>query len=258
MKLPKEKTEPQVDLSDQTILIHGNAKIGKSEFCCNAPESLFLATEAGLNHLTAFQIPIGTWDDLLEACAEISLGEHNFQTIVLDTVDNAFLMCSEYICKLHGIKHPSDLGYGKGFALINNEFYRVLNKLSLMPYGLFLISHTQEKEVETRTGKIIKFVPSLSDKVGRMVTGMCDFVLYFDSEDEVQDKDNIIERRIIRTKPSQRIVAGDRTGNLPDTIDMEYRKFLAAYKIAVSKSLKQNGRTDKSQTKTTNQRSNTK
>jgi len=251
MNLPKEKTQPQVDLSDQTILIHGNAKIGKSEFCSNAPNSLFLATEAGLNHLTAFQIPIGSWDDLLEACAEINKAKHNFQTIVLDTVDNAFLMCSEYICEKHGIKHPSDLPYGKGFGLINNEFYRVLNKLSLMPYGLFLISHTQEREIETRTGKIVKYGPSLSDKVGRMVTGMCDFVLYFDSEDEVQSQDAIIEKRIIRTKPSQRIVAGDRTGKLPETIDLDYHKFLAAYKIAVSAD------NSKKSTTTTN-RSNTK
>ena len=38
-------------------------------------------------------------------------------------------------------------------ALINNEFYRVLTKLAFLPYRLFLVSHVQEKEIETRTGK---------------------------------------------------------------------------------------------------------
>ena len=232
MLLPKEKTQPRVDLSDQTILIHGNAKIGKSEFCAQAPNALFLATESGLNHLNTYQLPIASWDDLLEACAEIAKGEHRFQTVVLDTVDNAFLHCSEYICARHNIKHASDLGYGKGFSLINNELYRVLNKLSLMPYGLFLISHTQEKEVESRTGKITKFTPSLSEKVGRIVTGMCDFILYFDYEEYTQN-DETVQHRIIRTKPSIKYVAGDRTGCLPERIDMSYEQFLQAYQTAV-------------------------
>ena len=62
-------------------------------------------------------------------------------------------MCSDYVCAKFKIEHESDLGYGKGWALINNEFYRVLTKLAFLPYRLFLVSHVQEKEIETRTGK---------------------------------------------------------------------------------------------------------
>jgi hypothetical protein len=40
-------------------------------------------------------------------------------------VDNAYKMCSDYVCKKFKIEHESDLGYGKGYALINNEFQRV-------------------------------------------------------------------------------------------------------------------------------------
>ncbi len=52
------------------------------------------------------------------------------------------------------MEHESDLGYGKGYALVNNEFHRVLTKLAHLPYGLVLISHAQEIEIETRTGRL--------------------------------------------------------------------------------------------------------
>jgi len=234
MNLPTQKTPPQVDLSNQTILLYGPAKSGKSSFCSHADSALFLATEAGLNHLDVFQIPITTWDDFLEACKDIAEGKHSYQTIIIDTVDNAYRMCSEYVCKLHGIKHESDLSYGKGFALVNSEFHRVINKLSLLPYGLFLISHAQEKEVESRTGKYTRFMPSLSDKARKIILGMSDLILFFDIEEGADESGNSIQRRIIRTKPSRHYEAGDRSGKLTETIEMNYQKFLAAYQIAVS------------------------
>jgi hypothetical protein len=80
-------------------------------------------------------------------------------------------MCASTSAQKFKIEHESDLGYGKGYALINNEFYRVLNKLALLPYGLFLISHSQEKEIETRTGKLTRIIPTLPDKARKIVLG---------------------------------------------------------------------------------------
>ena len=97
-------------------------------------------------------------------------------TVVLDTVDNAYRMCAEHVCKKHKIEHESDLGYGKGWALINNEFQRVLTKLAFLQEGLFLISHSQEREIETRTGRRTRIVPTLPDKARKIVVGMVDLI----------------------------------------------------------------------------------
>ena len=231
--LPTEKTPPRMNLSDLTVLVHGPAKIGKSTLCSKAEKALFLATEAGLNALEVYQIPIKVWSDFLAACAEIAKGEHGFKTIIVDTLDNLYRMCSEHICTRHKIQHESDLGYGKGFALVNNEFYRALNKLSLLPYGLFLVCHSQEREIETRTGKRTRTVPTLPDKARRMVLGMVDVILYCDVETVGSpDGKTTAERRIMRTKPTEAYEAGDRTGRLPDVIDLDYAKFVEAFERA--------------------------
>jgi hypothetical protein len=41
-------------------------------------------------------------------------------------------------------------------------------------------------------------------------------------------------RRVIRTKPSLYYEAGDRTGRLPETLDLDFRSFLDAYSAAVA------------------------
>lgn len=227
--LPTQKTPPKTNLNDLTVLVYGPSKIGKSTWCAQADGALFLATEAGLNNLEVFQAAITTWEDLLQACKDISEGKHPYKTIVLDTVDNAYRMCAEHVCQKFKIEHESDLGFGKGYALINNEFYRVLNKLSLLPYGLVLISHSQEKELETRTGKLTRIVPTLPEKARKIVLGMVDMILFCDLEVSKDADGKPVHRRVIRTKPNVNYEAGDRTGRLPEVIDLDFAKFLHAF-----------------------------
>ena len=232
--LPSQKTSPKTSLNDLTVLVYGPSKIGKSTWCSHADGALFLATEAGLNNLDVYQVPIATWEELLAACKEIAEGKHAFKTVIIDTVDNAYRMCAEHICQKFKIEHESDLGYGKGYALINNEFYRVLNKLALLPCGLFLISHSQEKEIETRTGKVTRIVPTLPDKARKIVLGMVDIILFCDLEPSTGADGKPAQRRVIRTKPHVNYEAGDRTGRLPEMLDLDFQKFVAAYAAGTS------------------------
>jgi len=206
--------------------------VHNSTFCSEAEGALFLATEPGLNHLEVFQSPINTWEDMLTACGEIAAGQHSFKTIVIDTIDQAYRLCVEYMNKKHKVEHESDLGFGKGYALINNEFYRVLNKLAMLPYGLLLISHAQEKEIETRTGKVTRIMPTLPDKARKAVLGLVDVILFGDFETVAGPDGKPQVRRVLRTKPSPHFEAGDRTKKLPPTIELDYAKFVQAFEVA--------------------------
>jgi hypothetical protein len=232
--LPTAKTQPKPNLADLTVLVYGQTKIGKSTFCSQGEDALFLATEPGLNSLNVYQTPIQSWDDLLNACAEITEGKHPFKTVIIDTIDNAYKFCTDYILRKFKVEHESDLAYGKGYAIVNNEFQRVLTKLAFLPYGLFLISHAKEIEVETRTGKYTRVVPTLPDKARKIVLGMVDMVLFCDLDVTTGEDGAQRVRRVIRTKPSLYYEAGDRTGRLPETLDLEFPKFLTAFNAAVA------------------------
>ncbi len=229
MTLPSTKTPPKHSLSDVSILLYGPSKIGKSTFASQAPDALFLATEPGLNALEVYQQPIKSWNEFLDACAELAKGEHPFKTVVIDTVDILYRLCADHICQKRGIEHESDGSHGKIYGLIKNEIYRVLTKLAHLPYGLILISHSQERDLETRTGTITRTVPTLSESFRQVVIGMVDLILYCDVQVEQGEDGTRRHRRVVRTKPSPNYDAGDRFGVLPDVMDLDYNTFAKVF-----------------------------
>jgi len=244
--MPIQKAVPVTDLTRKTILLYGLPKLGKSTFASLFPSAIFIATEAGLNDLacTRWEYGDGTyvvksWDDLLRATTEVV--QTDAKTIVIDTVDNAYHLCDRAVCTKAGVEYKLDgtLGYGRGSAMINNEFRRYLVKLTSMNLGIILISHAQHVEREGRTGTITVSVPTLPDKIHPVVAGIMDMILFLQPRDEVTN--NIrVTRRVLCTNPSPFYEAGDRTSRLPAEIILPenakdgYAAFLAAYQQDVT------------------------
>lgn len=226
--LPTKATKPKTNFEEYTTLIYGAPKTGKSTLASQFEKPLFLATEAGLNALETYSIEIDTWEKFCVACAEITAGGHGFKTIVIDTVDNLFNMCSSYVCKRNNIQHESDLSYGKGWKLVKDEFMRAIIKLSLLPYGLVMISHAELVEIKTRTSTLSKWVPTMSKQAREKILPMCDFIFFVVIEGTDEG-----EQRFIRTKACENWEAGDRTGRLPERIELNYKAIKEEFKKAV-------------------------
>jgi hypothetical protein len=87
--------------------------------------------------------------------------------------------------------------------------------------GLVLISHVRVVEEDTRTGMQKSWAMNLSNSPRIVVESMCDLILFADVESDGS--------RVIRTKPSPRWVAGDRTGTLPETLPLGYDALSSAF-----------------------------
>ena len=229
LTLPTARIKPTVDLTTETTFIYGQPKIGKSTLASKFPGALFFECEPGLNALEVFKIPTYSWADFLAACKLVAEGKHDFKTFVIDTVDNAFKFCAEHVCAKHNVEYEGDLPHGKGWALVKNEWHRVLTRLASLPYGLVLISHAVDKTIETRTGEYTKTQPSLPDRARHVVLGMVDMILYCDTVASKDAAGNTVVERIIRTKPHPTYEAGDRTGRLPDTLPLDFNAFANAF-----------------------------
>ncbi len=245
--LPTTKSTPTSTLATKTTLIYGQPKIGKSTFASQFPDALFLECEPGLSELSVFKIPTYTWDDFLAACKLVAAGDHKFKTIVVDTADNAFKLCSDHICAKHGVEYEGDLPHGKGWSFVKNEWHRVLTRLASLPYGLVLISHAVDRQIETRTGEYTKTLPSLPDRARHVVLGLVDMILFCDTISRKDERGQVTVQRVIRTKPHPTYEAGDRTGRLPDTLPLDYAAFARCFdapaNVAPSSSTDQNAST---------------
>ncbi len=238
--LPTNKTKPKNSLADLSILIYGASKIGKSTFCSKAEDALFLATEPGLNSLDVHQVNIQSWRALLNVCGDLAKGDHKFKTVIIDTIDNAYNMCNDYICAKYGVEHVGDhinklgeksgLDFGKGWAMLAKEFNRVLTRLAFLPYGLILISHSKERDIKKMTMEQTRICPTLPDAASKIVTGLVDIILYCDIELSTDSDGVVTSRRVFRTKPSTDYDAGDRTCKLPETMLMDYNLFVETLK----------------------------
>jgi len=227
--LPKETTKPKIGFNEYTTLIYGAPKAGKSTLASQFDSPLFIATEAGLNALETYNMPVDGWETFIMACAEVAKGDHQYKTIVIDTVDNLFKHCSNYICKKQNIQHESELDWGKGWKLVKDEFFRAITKLSLLKYGLVLISHAETTEIKTRTGTITKWVPTMSKQAKEVILPMCDFIFFATTEPTTEGL-----KRMLKTKPSENWEAGDRTGKFPAEIEMSYKAIEENFKKSIN------------------------
>ena len=239
--LPTEKTPPKADASRKSFLLYGRSKVGKSTWASRIPGALFLVTDPGLDEIGCYRIPqagvLKSWGEIRNTVEEIAQGGHQFKTIILDTVDIAFQLLSQSVCDHYRVSHWTDgvLGYGKGVSIIKNSFYRLILKLTQLPYGLILISHATERTYESRTGERRMVIPSLPEKAGEIVLGLVDGILFADVEPTGQ--------RVIRLHNEPSHVAGLRGGkHLPATWALEDTAgFFQAYSESLQKNANENG-----------------
>ena len=231
--LPTEPTKPKTALSDFNWIIYGAPGIGKTTLANDFPGALFLATEDGQGAHGCYRVAVDSWEKFLGACRELAQGKHSFATIIVDTVDNLWSLCATYVCAKRGIEHESELEWGKGFELVRTEFFRALTKLSFLPHGLVMISHAQDTDVETRTRKFTKTVPSFKLREQPRLLGMVDFIFYCDHDATKDATGKPTYQRVIRTKAAEAYVAKDRTGRLPDPMPLGFDHLSKAFDEAV-------------------------
>jgi len=235
VSLPKAPTPKKNDLRNLTVLLHGGKKIGKSTFCSQLPNAVFAATEPGLGQLEVHQAPITCWQDFIDFCNALASEKHGFQSIVIDTINNLYTFACRAVCEKYKVEYVGDFkAIGKGHVLANNLFYETLLMLANKPFGLWMVAHSVDKEIETRTEKYVKAVPQLPNKAAGQILGMADLILYADLHEDRNEDGKSSYRRVLYTKPSKYFEAGDRSGILPPVIDLDYPKFAAVYKSGVS------------------------
>lgn len=181
VELPMEPSRPEIDLSKMFALIYGEPKIGKSTLASTFPDALFIATEEGLRFLEVMKISCPTWiqfREIVKALKEEEKYKTRYKTIVIDTVDLLYQACENHVCEAKGISHPSDDDWGRGWAMVREEFHKGMRYLAAEGYGVVFISHTRSIERNVRGQKVPTIVPSFSNQARKVIMPLVDFVFY--------------------------------------------------------------------------------
>lgn len=98
------------------VVIYGGGGIGKSTFGSEAPSPIFLGPEDGSALLNVARFPQPeNWTDVRDAIATLRTDTHEFQTLVIDSLDWLEPLCWAHVCAQGRKQSIEDFGYGKGY-----------------------------------------------------------------------------------------------------------------------------------------------
>ena len=136
----------------QRVIIYGTEGIGKSTLAAQFPEPLFIDTEGSTSNMDVARMDKPTsWTMLLNQIAFIKANPTICKTLIIDTVDWAEALATEFVCSLYGKVGVEDFGYGNGYTYVREEFGRLLNKLQeIVDLGIHVVltAHAQIRKFE--------------------------------------------------------------------------------------------------------------
>ncbi len=166
------------------VVVYGPEGIGKSTLAAHFPRPVFIDTEGSTRHMDVSRTDKpSSWTMLMEQVQYVRSDPGVCSTLVIDTADWAEQLCIASICadkKLSGIE---DMGYGKGYVYLAEEFGRLLNLLEeIVGRGVHVVltAHAMMRKFEQpdEMGAYDRWELKLQKKTSALVKEWSDLLLF--------------------------------------------------------------------------------
>lgn len=222
------------------VVLYGVEGIGKSSFAARFPQPVFIDTEGGTGRLDVRRLPApDSWQMLLDEAAAVADGQVPCQTLVLDTADWAEKLCMAGVCARFKVKGIEDIGYGKGYTYVKEDFARlldVLEKVIASGRHVVVVAHAAVAKFEQpdAVGSYDRWVMKTSKQVAPLLREWCDMLLFANYKTVVEKsgagpsaKNKASgARRVLYTTHNACWDAKNRFG-LPDEVPFDYESIRA-------------------------------
>jgi hypothetical protein len=231
------------------LLVYGTPGIGKSTFGSQAPSPVFVPTEDGLDEIDCDKFPLAaTLDEVLGALAELRTQPHEYETVVLDSLDWLERLIWDRVCVEFSVKNieKADGGYARGYTHALTHWREVLAELDLLRIRrgmvILLIAHAKiERFEDPESSPYDRYSPRLHKHACALVTEWCDAVLFATRKFRTASEDAGFGRkrttahaigkdggeRILRTVGGPSCVAKNRYG-LTEELPLSWASFMTA------------------------------
>ena len=168
------------------VLLYGVHGCGKSTWASEAPSPLFVDIEGGLSDIDCERTPVlGTMSEINDALTFVLTGDHQYRTLVIDTVDWLEAIIHRQVAISAQVKSITDIGYGKGYGAAVPIWHWVMSQLDAIraqrKMGVILLSHAKIQPYQSPTSDSYdRFEPDLHKSSSSVLQEWCDEVLFAD------------------------------------------------------------------------------
>ena len=218
-------------------VVHGVESAGKTTFAAGAPSPLFLDFEGGSNFLNVNRVKPVDYQQCLNIIKMLENEDHQYQTLVIDSIDFAEVMMGDFVSKSHGKKSLEDFGFGAGHKYMAKEFIRFLTRIDRLRknrrMNIIFIAHSLIKKYDDPRLQqgYDRFTIKLYHSNAERLKESCDFLLFATfldlttgGTDGQRAKGISSGRRLIMTQRTPAYDAKSRV-NIPDELDMSWAAF---------------------------------
>lgn len=154
-------------LKPPRLALYGVDGIGKTTLAAQMPKPVFLFTEPGQGALdvASFTSPapdpfnpdasspvLRTNEEVIDALTALYMNEHDFQTVVIDSLDAWEPLLWDFTSRKHGKANIEKFGYGKGYLAAVDEARTILAALDALcndkNMAVMLIAHSEVKRFD--------------------------------------------------------------------------------------------------------------
>lgn len=226
------------DLRNKYILLYGLPKVGKTSFAAQCKNNLIFCFEKGVNFQSGiYAVDVPRWNDFKALLKQLEKPElqEKFHTVTIDTVSIAWSLCEQYICSTKNVKTIGDIPWGQGYALLKEEFSEALRKISMLGYGIILITHAKSRLEKIDEDHSIEVVaPNIPERAQDIVNALVDIIGYIDVTFIEGSEEGASERTLI-TRRTPNVMAGSRLRYLKPRIPFGYNELVEAIGEAIDK-----------------------
>lgn len=239
------KVERGKQLKPYGILVYGTEGSGKSTFGSQVEAPIFLCAEEGTDELDVARArrddgsPLQSYKDACDVVSWLTHNEHEFKTLVIDTVDWLHQWIEQHVCQANDWETVASPGYGKGPAAVTEEWRSFIRSLEALQaarkMNILLLGHAQIKRFEPPDADPYdRYVLKMPDKSSALLKEWCKAVLFARFavsvvKDDKKDKKGRAYSngdRVLVTQETPAIQAKNRFG-LPPVMKLDVNTFAA-------------------------------
>jgi hypothetical protein len=166
------------------ICLYGPHGIGKSSFGAMAPNPIFVPTEEGFGQLNVPAFPLlKTFGEVIEALAALHNEQHDYQSVIIDSVDWLEPMIWTATAQLNGKDDIEAFGFGKGYIYALDQWRTLFGWLNALRdnknMAVVMIAHCQVKRFDDpNTDPYDRYSIKLQERASALVQEWADMVAF--------------------------------------------------------------------------------